>query len=451
MQNQTQTVELSEALNHKNEFITIDDLTTYKRVTAKLHAKGIVLRDEIEGTQIKTKKQQLCNALDLLVAEIDAKVGGYGIVPAELEGAIVSSHYYLFEVNKNKLDPRYLEYFVRTNAFQRQISARGSTNYASIRPADVLQIKMPLPSLDKQSQVIEQLDRLSSSIDSVRVAQNQQEMEMLCKSILRKAFEGNLVQQDPNDEPAIELVAKIKEDDQKQKQKRNTGLPALDVSALPTLPDSWTWAYLGDVARVMDIDHKMPKSVDDGLLFISPKDFIADGINFEDAKRISVEDFKRISHKCEPKPGDIIYSRIGAKLGRARKVPLNVKFQISYSLCLIRPHSLLKSNDFLYWLMRSPFILNQARAKIQSIGVPDLGLGEINKFLIPLAPVNEQYRVAAAIDQLHATVQEINKLRAGAIEAQERLMPSLLNAAFNGQIQNKRQSRQISFQSSLQI
>jgi type I restriction enzyme S subunit len=450
-QNNTETVELAEVLNHKNEFITIDDWTTYKRVTARLHVKGIVLRDEVEGLQIKTKKQQLCKARDLLVAEIDAKVGGYGILPPALEGAIVSSHYFLFEVDKKKLDPGYLNYFIKTKAFQQQIAARGSTNYASIRPVEVLQIKMPLPSLNKQSQVIIQLDRLLGNIDSVREVQNHQEMEMLWKSILRKAFEGKLVRQDPHDEPAIELLAKIKEDYQKQKQQRNRGLPALDVSVLPALPGSWTWAYLGDVARVMDIDHKMPTSAEEGVLFISPKDFVTDGINLENAKRITREDFERISRKCKPELGDIIYSRIGAKLGRARKVPLDVEFHISYSLCLVRPHDLLRSNDFLYWLMRSPFILNQARAKIQSIGVPDLGLGEINKFLVPLAPLNEQHRIASAIEQLYAKVQETNRLRAGVKEGADRLVPSLLNAVFKGQIKNKRQNLQTSFQSSLQI
>ena len=51
------------------------------------------------GAEIKTKRQQRVQAGDLLVAEIDAKVGGFGIVPAGLAGAIVSSHYFLYEVD----------------------------------------------------------------------------------------------------------------------------------------------------------------------------------------------------------------------------------------------------------------------------------------------------------------------------------------------------------------
>ena len=49
------------------------------------------------------QKQQVCQTGEFLVAEIDAKVGGFGIVPPELEGAIVSSHYFLFVIDEAKL------------------------------------------------------------------------------------------------------------------------------------------------------------------------------------------------------------------------------------------------------------------------------------------------------------------------------------------------------------
>jgi type I restriction enzyme S subunit len=110
-----------------------------------LHAKGIVLRDVISGLDIKTKKQQVCRAGEFLVAEIDAKVGGFGVIPPDLDGAIVSSHFFLFEINEDVLCKRFLDYFVRTPAFRDQVSAQGSTNYAAIRPTHVLEYKIPLP------------------------------------------------------------------------------------------------------------------------------------------------------------------------------------------------------------------------------------------------------------------------------------------------------------------
>ena len=89
MSNSWPLVRLGELLRHRKEFINIDDLVIYKRPRVRLHAQGIVLRDEIPGALIKTKKQQVCRGGEFLVAEIDAKVGGFGIVPASLAGAIV--------------------------------------------------------------------------------------------------------------------------------------------------------------------------------------------------------------------------------------------------------------------------------------------------------------------------------------------------------------------------
>src|SRR5207247_10077013 len=89
------TVRLGEVLRHRKEFITIDDLTNYKRPRVQLHVQGIVQRDEVPGALIKTKTQQVCRAGEFLVAEIDAKVGGIGIVPESLDGSVVRRHHSL--------------------------------------------------------------------------------------------------------------------------------------------------------------------------------------------------------------------------------------------------------------------------------------------------------------------------------------------------------------------
>jgi type I restriction enzyme, S subunit len=60
-------VRLGEVLRHRKEFVTIDDLTTYRRPRVQLHAQGIVLRDEVPGALIKTKRQQVCRAGEFLV------------------------------------------------------------------------------------------------------------------------------------------------------------------------------------------------------------------------------------------------------------------------------------------------------------------------------------------------------------------------------------------------
>jgi type I restriction enzyme, S subunit len=180
------SVPLGKVLQQRKEFITIDDLESYKRPRVQLHAQGVVLRDIVQGAEIKTKEQQVCRAGDFLVAEIDAKVGGYGLVSAELEGAIVSSHYFLFEVDEAKLDRRFLAWYVRTPAFADQITAKGSTNYAAIRPADVLRYSIPLPSLDEQRRIVARIEELAARIEEARGLRREvaKEADDLCRSFL---------------------------------------------------------------------------------------------------------------------------------------------------------------------------------------------------------------------------------------------------------------------------
>ena len=182
-------VQLGTVIEQRKEFITIDDFKTYKRCRVQLHAKGIVLRDEIDGYRIKTKKQQVCHAGEFLVAEIDAKVGGFGIVPPELEGAIVSSHYFLFVIDESKLDRRFLDYYIRTLDFRGQVNAQGSTNYASIRPQHVLGYEIPLPPLPEQHRIVARIERLAAKVDAAQKLREevQREQRALLQSTFQKA------------------------------------------------------------------------------------------------------------------------------------------------------------------------------------------------------------------------------------------------------------------------
>lgn len=164
---QWRNVALGEVLKHRKEFILLDDTEHYKRCRVQLHAKGVVLRDTIPGSDIKTKRQQVCHAGEFLVAEIDAKMGGFGIVPELLEGAVVSSHYFLFEIDGTKLDRSFLDYFIRTTGFRNQVEAQGSTNYAAIRPASVLGYQIPLPPLAEQQTIVSRLDTLADKVRQV--------------------------------------------------------------------------------------------------------------------------------------------------------------------------------------------------------------------------------------------------------------------------------------------
>lgn len=179
-------VPLGDVVNHRKEFVEIDDLSTYKRCRVQLHAQGVVLRDELEGSLIKTKTQQLCRPNEFLVAEIDAKMGGFGLVPAELDGAIVSSHYFLFTPHPDRLIPEFLGYYSRTPAFREQVTSRGTTNYAAIRPGHVLGYTIPLPPLEEQRRIVARIDRLFGKIEEARHETHQVDAQW--RALLRSKF-----------------------------------------------------------------------------------------------------------------------------------------------------------------------------------------------------------------------------------------------------------------------
>jgi type I restriction enzyme, S subunit len=161
-------VKLGDVLTQRKISIIINDNDIYKRCRVQIQGRGVILRDEIIGKEIKTKKQQLCKTDDFLVAEIDAKVGGYGIVPSDLENSIVSSHYFLFEINKEKLMPSYLGLVVKQYNFSKQVKSTGSTNYSAIRPYHVLEYQIPLPSLSIQKKMVDNYNSKKLQAESLK-------------------------------------------------------------------------------------------------------------------------------------------------------------------------------------------------------------------------------------------------------------------------------------------
>ena len=163
-------VTLGKLLHHHKEWITIADNELYKRVTIRPHGGGIVLRDTVYGRQIRTKRQQVARAGQVLVAEIDAKSGAFGVVPPELDGAIVSSHYFLYDVVSSDVLTEYLDLALRHKSLEEEIQSyvRGSTNYASIRPGDFLALNIPLPQMEKQREIVTRLQEARTAADEAK-------------------------------------------------------------------------------------------------------------------------------------------------------------------------------------------------------------------------------------------------------------------------------------------
>ena len=187
---------LGNFLQLRKEFVTIRDDEIYKLLTVQLHARGLTYRQSKRGAEIRTKKQQVVRKGELIVAEIDAKMGGYGIVPPELDGAIVSSHYFVYVIDELIADPRYLELYLKSGLPEVDIQpyVKGSTNYAAIRQQHFPLLKIRLPSLADQRRFVEYLERLQDKQKAFKELHDAMggELDGLLPAILERAFAGQL-------------------------------------------------------------------------------------------------------------------------------------------------------------------------------------------------------------------------------------------------------------------
>jgi type I restriction enzyme S subunit len=390
------TVPLGEVIEHRKEFIIIDDLQTYRRPRVQLHAQGIVLRDAVLGAQIKTKKQQVAREGEFLVAEIDAKVGGFGIVPADLHGSIVSSHYFLYGHRTSQLDNRYLGWFVKTREFRQQIEAQGSTNYAAIRPDDVLGYKIPLPPLDRQKRIVARIEGLAASVaEAQRMRlQSSQETHALKNGYLRHLFSK------------LAKTASI------------------------------------EIGQLCDVRGGIQKSPDrapgaNPVRYITVAHVQRDRLDVTDKRyfEVSADELER----WKLKSGDVL---IIEGNGSADQIGRACLFRGEIHNCVhqnhvirLRPNTEIMIPEYLNFFLNSP----AGRDEVQSLsrttsGLRTLSVGRIRSIKMPTPSVMEQRRFLEKASAQVASMEGIQALQAETSAELNAMIPAILDKAFKGDL-----------------
>ena len=136
--------------------INIEDDVSYKQVTLKTNGGGAVLRDIKQGKYIGTKKQFVVHSGQFIMSKIDARNGAFGVVNADLDGAVVTADFPVFDVLNEKVTPEYLALISSTTQFVRfaQSCSRGTTNRQRIDVGLFLSQKIPLPTIDEQRTLV---------------------------------------------------------------------------------------------------------------------------------------------------------------------------------------------------------------------------------------------------------------------------------------------------------
>ena len=260
--------------------------------------------------------------------------------------------------------------------------------------------------------------------------------------ILTLAMRGQLVPQDPDDQPASELLKEIEAEKQRLvkegKIKKPKALPPVTEAEKPyALPRGWEWVKLGTLANYTY--GKTPPSknpvywtAEEGIPWISIADLPTRGYVTETFKAVTAEAVANIFKK-KPTPKNSLLMSFKLSIGKTAIT----KIDAYHNEAIISFIDLEKNIKlWLFWILYP--IANTGKSKKAIMG-RTLNSESIGNLLIPLPPSVEQHRIVAKIDELMARCDELEKLRTA--QQEQRLtvhaaaIQQLLNIAEPGQHQ----------------
>lgn len=161
-----QNTKIGQILKQQKRTVVLQNEKIYKQITVKMNGKGVVLRKEIKGSQIKTKTQFIASAGDFIISKIDARNGAFGIVPDELDGAIVTSDFPLFRVDESVMLPEFLNIVIQSPQFIKicQLTSIGTSNRRRVKLGKFLESRIPLPSISEQKKFLEAIENMNTEI-----------------------------------------------------------------------------------------------------------------------------------------------------------------------------------------------------------------------------------------------------------------------------------------------
>lgn len=317
--------------------------------------------------------------------------------------------------------PNLYMYFILSPSFQKQLLSNCTGTTAKGIKADKLKhFLIPLPPLEEQKRIVAKIEELMLFVEQYAKAStrlntlNASFPDQMKKSILQQAVMGKLVPQDPNDEPASVLLKKIAEEKQKLikegKIKKQKALPAITEDEIPfEIPESWEWVRMGSILTLLsDGTHRTPKYQTSGIPFISVKDMSSGTISFDNTKYISEKEADELNVRCNPERGDVLLSKVGTT-GVPAPVDTDIKFSLFVSVALLKFNTKLIDREFLINVILSPCVQKQCAENTRGVGNKNWVMRDIANTLIPIPPLEEQYRIVQELNRIVPHVEMLMK------------------------------------------
>ncbi|TAK63625.1 restriction endonuclease subunit S [Methylobacter sp.] len=267
-------------------------------------------------------------------------------------------------------------------------------------------------------------------------------IDALKQTLLQLAVMGKLVPQDPNDEPAIELMNRLRMDrtkwlvrtegndpECKTMQKK---LAALCEGKAPfLLPNLWATVHLIDCCRLLvDCHNKTAPYSVSGIPIIRTSNIRERKFRLENLKYVSEDTYQFWSRRCPPEPGDIMFTR-EAPMGEAAIIPLGAKYCLGQRTMLIRPMHDFIFNEYLLIALTEPHLLERSSDAAIGSTVKHLRVGAVEELNIPLPPLAEQHRIVAKVDELMTICDQLKSRITEANQLQQKLADVLVEQALS--------------------
>ena len=269
-----------------------------------------------------------------------------------------------------------------------------AVNQSNINAQKLSQLMIPIPPLEEQEKIVVEMAKWISLIGTIKNGKDdlQSIVKQAKNKILDLAIHGKLIPQDPNDEPAIELLKRI-----------NPDFTPCDNGHDRKLPQSWCWIKGKNIFSPM----KSVKPQYDEFQYID--------IESIDNKRQIINEVKTIKTINMPsrasrytQKGDVVFSIVRPYLRNIAKV-INNNCIASTGFYVCSPISEILNSEYCYYLMISDYVIDGLNQFMKGDNSPSISRNHIDEWLFPMPPLAEQQRIVQKIEELFSALNYIQK------------------------------------------
>ena len=274
-------------------------------------------------------------------------------------------------------------------------------------------ICFPLPPLSEQRRIVEKIEELLALVNDLET--NKTDLQSYIKQakskVLEMAIRGELVPQNPEDEPASVLLERIKKEQKSSKSKGKTTEhnTHYEEELLFDIPENWVWCRLGEITMIN------PKNniEDNKEVSFIPMTLISDGFSNKHSYEVRLwgEVKKGFTHFQE---GDIGIAKITPCFENRKSVIFsNLVNEVgagTTELHILRPFAYSEIKKYIYWFINTESFIQRGISHFSgAVGQQRVGKDILENTLIPLPPLSEQHRIVEKIEEIFSALEFIEE------------------------------------------